>query len=405
MDTPRRSWPMRRPELVALALALTGWAAPACAPQLRPAGSLRGYTFLRAEGVPTDATSRRDAEFAALRLTPEVAFGTALSLETHLLLEFISPAGSPAAELASGRTRTWLPLEHDLSSGGDGALTARVDRLNVRLRAAGADLVVGRQAISWGVNTLWPSLDLFAPFAPTRVDRDYKPGVDAVRLTLPLGAHAEFQLIGAVLGEATPADAAGAGLLRLSAGPADLGLMLGSFHGDTVAGGFVTAAAGGTLLRGEVAWTGVGDPADRLRRPRFWRGGVGAERQLSPTLNLMVELSGNGFGESDVAAYPALLSADRLRRGEVGGLGRWHGGTTVSWQLHPLVTLTGAALLNFDDGSTAWIPRLTWSLGDESELILGALIAVGPGPRPGGAPGSEYGSQASRVLGGFRLYR
>ncbi len=397
---------MRRPEPLVLALLVLGWAsATSCAPQLRSAGSLRGYTFLRAEDVPSDAASRHDAEFAALRLTPELSLGPSLTLESHLLLEFVSPAASPAAELASGRTGTWLPLDRNVSSASDAALTARVDRLNLRARAAGAELIAGRQAITWGVNTLWPALDLFAPFAPTRVDRDYKPGVDAARLTLPLGAHAEFQLIGAVLGEATPGDAAGAGLLRISAGPADLGLMLGSFHRDTVAGGFVTASAGGTLLRGELAWTGTGDPADRMRRPRFWRGGVGAERQLSATLNLMIEVSGNGFGESDVAAYPALLAADRVRRGEVGGLGRWHSGTTVTWQAHPLARLTGAALLNIDDGSTAWIPRLTWSLGDESEVILGALIAVGPGPRPGGAPGSQYGSQASRVLGGFKLYR
>ncbi len=396
---------MRCREVPALtAAAILALAVAAGAQPVKLRASLRSFDFLRLESKPGDAAARHDTEFASFRLMPELSFGRAIRIETHLVLDMTSPAGSPAAAMATGRARTFLPLDHDLSRTESLDLRGYFDRLNVRVHTAGAELVVGRQAITWGVNTFWPSLDLFAPFAPTRMDRDYKPGVDAVRLTVPIGSRTEVQAVGAVLGDSRRRDGAGAILLRVNAGPADLGLMGGSFHGDTVAGGFVTASVAGSLLRAEVAWTRTGDALDRLRRPSFWRGGIGLERQLSSSVNLVAEVAANGYGESDALGYPAVLASDRMQRGEVGGLGRWHAGTAVTWQFHPLGTLSDTVLVNCDDASIVWIPWLAWSVSGDLEIFVGAQVAIGHGPGSGGVPRSEYGSFASRALAGFKLY-
>ena len=69
---------------------------------------------------------------------------------------------------------------------------------------------MGRQPITWGVNYFWPVLDLFGPFSPAAVDRDYKPGVDAVRLNLPVGDFSEIEMVTAAQGdEATAAVGSG----------------------------------------------------------------------------------------------------------------------------------------------------------------------------------------------------
>lgn len=386
-----------------LAAILTA-ASTASAQQFKVGASLRNYDFFQLDRTAGGDSSRRDAEFGEIRLMPEVSFGEAIKIESNLVLDMSSPAGSPAAAMAAGQVRNFLPLDYDMLQTGDVALTGYFDRLNVRIHTSKADLVVGRQAITWGVNTFFPALDLFAPFPPTRIDRDYKPGVDAARLTVPIGSHVQAEAIGAVPGSSRRRDGAGAGLLRVSAGPADFGVMAGKFHGDTVAGGFVTANAGGTLLRAEIAWTSSGDQLDRVRRPSFWRGGVGLERQLSSSVNVMAEVAENGYGESDVLGYPAILSSDRMRRGEVGGLGRWHTGTTVNWQFHPLLKLTNMALVNCNDSSAVWIPWLTWSVSSGSEILAGAQFAIGSKPGPGDVPRSEYGSYSSGLLIGFRLY-
>ena len=365
--------------------------------------SLRAYGLSRVGQTALDAGSDRDAEFLALRFMPEAAFGPAFRAESHLVLKLARPASSPALDLVNGQTRTFADLDHVYRQAGVTEVSGNVDRLNVRVHTAKADLTVGRQAITWGVNILWPALDLFSPLRPARLDRDYKPGVDAVRLTVPLAACSELQVVGAVLGDEPSRDRTAAALVRFNAGRADLAAMGGSFHGDTVLGGFATASAGGTVLRAELAWTRTGPGPDQARVPQFWRGGVGVERQLSPSVNLMVEVSFNGFGESDPADYPAVLSSDHLQRGEAVGLGRRYAGTSLAWRFHPLGTFTSLALLNVDDRSALWIPSATWSLADSADLQGGAEVPFGPKPVPGGILCSEYGSASCWLFLGLKV--
>jgi hypothetical protein len=306
--------------------------------------------------------------------------------------------------MVTGTAPSWLPLEHTEYWKQKLKMTGYFDRLNVRIRISHADLTLGRQAVTWGVNTFWPALDLFAPLPPTRIDRDFKPGVDAVRLTVPLGPHAGIEGIGAVLGHSASRDGAGGALLHLSAGQADFGLMGGSFQGDTVAGGYVAASVAGTVVRGEASWTRVDDKMDRLLRRSFVRGGLGLERQLSSKVTLTAEAAGDGFGASNASGYAAILASGRMRRGEVTALGRWHAGGMAIWQFHPLGKLTSLVLVNCSDSSAVWIPWVTWSTSSNTEILAGAQFAFGDKPAAGGIPRSEYGTYSNRVLIGFKLY-
>ena len=72
----------------------------------------------------------------------------------------------------------------------------RFDRLARRIprRTLGRD--VGRDAISWGSGIVFQPLDIFAPFAPTTVDRDYKPGEDLVKVDGVTEHGSDWQLLG-----------------------------------------------------------------------------------------------------------------------------------------------------------------------------------------------------------------
>jgi hypothetical protein len=200
-------------------------------------------------------------------------------------------------------------------------------------------------------------------------------------------------------------DGSAAALARLNAGPADLGLMLGHVHGDTVAGAFVTANVLGTGLRGEVAFTDSGDAADEeLGRGEFWRAGIGVDRQLTPTIALTAELAWNGFGTTRPSQYPAVAAADRVRRGEVNALGRAYAGLSLSWQAHPLLTLGGSTLVNLGDGSALLLPHADWSLSDSVSVVFGGIVGLGAGARDGGRPGSEYGDVPQTIYAAIKLY-
>ena len=323
-------------------------------------------------------------------------------LEVHGVAQAVSPPGSGSlTSVATGATRRFFDLESDSFGGADVAGATEIDRLNLRWDRPGFRMVAGRQAITWGVNYFWPVLDLFAPFAPQRIDRAYKPGVDALRFTVPVGDFSEVEVIAASQGARTPDDLSFASLGRFhselgeGASSLDFGYMVGGFHRDFVLGGFFSADVCGTGLRGEVSWTSPGC-APRSAHPvfgcgDFWRSTVGVDRLLTPTLTLIAEASWNGFGAGDPADYARLADADRFRRGEVVSLGRRHAALSLAWQAHPLLTVSGAVLFNREDSSALFQPGLAWSVSDNVAVGAGLIVTTGTGLRDG-ALGSEYGA-------------
>jgi hypothetical protein len=365
-------------------------------------GDARAYLFLRLED---DDGERPDAELGIGRLKLDGTMVETLGVEAHGVFSLLSPSETPAENIVSGTTRRFLQLQHTFHSGDDVSTTLEADRLNVRWEHGALRLVAGRQAISWGVDYFWPVLDRFAPFAPERIDREYKPGVDAVRGTVALGTLSQVDVVGAVLGSSVARDGSVAALTRVNLGPADVGLMVGRFHEDTVAGGFITANVLGTGLRGEVAFTDSGDAADaELGRDAFWQAGVGLDRQLTATVSLTAEVFWNGFGTRRPEEYPAIAGADRVRRGEVNALGRYYVGGSLSWQAHPLLLLVGTTLVNLGDGSALLLPHGEWSLSDSVSVGFGGIFGVGAGLQSGGRPGSEYGAVPATIYGAVKMY-
>jgi len=380
-------------------------------------GSFRAYPFLRLEelaleeqfpGASIGALGRRDTELLILRLTGDGFFGQHVRLETHPLLQFASPSLLGPSGLATSTTPTFLPLEHVFTDSPDIELIGSFDRFNLKFDLNQVRIVVGRQAVTWGVAYFWPSLDLFAPFAPRRVDRDYKPGIDAIRTTIPLGDFSEVEVIGAILGPSLNRDGTLGALTRFNLGPLDWGLMGGKFHRDTVAGSFLTADAWRTGLRAEVSWTQSGDPEDRVRdRRTFWRAAAGVDRQLTPTLSVTAEFSFNGYGARQASEYLDWSRADRVLRGEINVLGRFYTGGSGVWRFHPLGTLTNTLLVNWHDPSTLWVPSFQWSTSNNSDVLAGAQIGIGRGLQSSGmgpVPQSEYGLVPNTLFAAVRVY-
>lgn len=369
-------------------------------------GSIRFYQFLRTEDlfeIPF-FRQRRDTEFSSLRLTLDAEIHPKVEVEAQAVLDFLSPPLSGSAGLAMGRGSTFLPLERDFTESSDVDLVGRFDRLNVRFNFDGARIVVGRQAISWGVTYFWPLLDLFTPFAPQRIDRDFKEGVDAIRVTVPLGDFSELEVVGAALGSSLSDDGALAAQVRFHLGRADVGLMGGKFHRDTVAAAYFTTEVRGAAVRGEVSWTLSGDPLERLiDRRAFWRATLGVDRQIATEVTASLEVSYNGYGVGDSSQYLLLALTDRLARGEVNALGTYYTGGAVNWKIHPLWTLSQAVLVNWQDPSALWIPTLEWSASDNASVLFGGQTGFGEGPGFLSLR-SEYGAVETSLFAAVKWY-
>ncbi len=395
-----------------LALALFAPAALLSAGSLATGGDVRFYPFLILEDVdPNVNAGRRDAESAEGRWKLQFDAGEQWRVESHLVLSLASPASGPARGLVLGDAPHLFPLERSFVDREN--LEARIafDRLNVSWSRSSFRAVVGRQAITWGVSMLWPVIDLFAPFPPERIDREYKPGVDAARVSVPLGDFSEIEVVAAASGPDGEALSAGS-LARFHCGRLDLGVMGGRFHGDLVAGGFVTGDWSGTGLRAEISYTDSGDEsappagAPGATPSRFARATFGVTRQVTPGVLVVGELSWNGFGASDSAGYAAVARSDRFRTGEVASLGRWYAGGILDWRPHPLLTVKSTGLVNLQDRSLLLLPSAEWSLSDDATLVFGASLSLGSEAAltPVPTAGTEFGAIPVMAFVGIRYY-
>jgi hypothetical protein len=365
-------------------------------------GDARLYAFIALEDLPD---RREDSELGILRLKLDTIFSDELELELHGVVQASSPPLFVGASTVTGGTRRYFDLETTLVENDDLLVTAEFDRLNLRWERPGFRLVAGRQAITWGVTYFWPVLDLFAPFAPQRIDRDYKPGVDAVRATVPIGDFSELEIVAAGQGKDVSDDFSGAGLARINVGLSDIGFMAGSFHTDTVLGTFITTDIKGTGLRAEMAYTSSGDPSDAaIDRDEFVRATVGVDRQLSATLNLTAEAAWNGYGADDPQGYLRIARSDRFLRGEVSSLGQRYAGLSLGWQLHPLVTASAAVIGNLGDNSALFQPTVSWWVSESVTALFGFFVGVGDGLDSEGRPQSEYGATPTTVWAAIQGY-
>jgi hypothetical protein len=146
------------------------------------------------ELVDTDTNGDASAE---LRLMEKLYFGDWGYLDVHY--EAVIAAGETREKIEEMRRRfpsfaregflLGEPIDDDrrlldmtkVVSENDSHITYhRIDRLALTLLPEWGTARVGRQVITWGNGFLFNPMDLFNPFAPTDIERDYKIGDDMV---------------------------------------------------------------------------------------------------------------------------------------------------------------------------------------------------------------------------------
>jgi len=274
---------------------------------------------------------------------------------------------------------------------GDGDVTAaaELDRVNVKLKTPYLDATLGRQAITFGKTYFWNPLDVFAAFGALQLDRDYKSGVDALRIDVPFSDFSGLTLVGALgalHGRASYDRAALLARAYATLAEWDLSLEGGKRQDGYLVGAAFSGEVATLELRGEGAQffnAGAGE------RERAFIGVLGAGRHFKNTLYVQLEqLYNGGAVRHDLVTSFALVAAGRLQQAS-----RNVTGAAVSYELVPVLTGSLAGLFSWDDRSFALQPALAYSAADEVDLVGGALFAFGGRPRLGPADGLEFSSE------------
>lgn len=273
-------------------------------------------------------------------------------------------------------------------------LQQRLDRLNVTLTPGAGPLRLlrlGRQAVTWGNGLLFNPMDLLAPFAPTDTVRDYKLGDDMAYAMLDAGGLGDLELTAAPRrdperdGVRLSQSSFGAKLRRCWQ-DMEWDFMAARHYEDEVLGLGVTGYAGGLAWRTSAVWTFLDQPSR------------GRDGFLALTVNVdgswvwfgknfygFVEFYLNTLGDDDYqGALADEARVERLERGELFTLGRAYLAGSLNLELHPLLNAWLTSIVNLEDGSALFQPRLILSMSDNVELTLGAALPFGPA-------GTEFG--------------
>lgn len=292
-----------------------------------------------------------------------------------------------------------------------------IDRAFLALHLPFLELTAGRQAIGLGRGVMFSAVDLFAPFAPAEVDREWRRGVD--------GVHAELRIPGlrelsgdviAVFGNVETGQLESwsvIGRLRAVLGDVDAELLVGRRGEDGFVGGAVSATVADAEVHGELALFGTdGQGVDGGlfgTRGVVGKGLIGGSYMIDfwRGIRVVLEYHYSGFGVDSVATRPdILLDPDfqaRFVRGDSQILGRHALALALSTDLLDDLSAGVSYLQSPVDGSGMVTTSFTWVTSDMLTLLLNVSVPWGAAPA-GGVPRSEWGSSPITMFLQARLY-
>ncbi len=297
----------------------------------------------------------------------------------------------------------------------------RLDRFSLTFSPQWGVIRIGRQAVTWGNGIVFNPMDLFNPFAPTDVDRDYKVGDDMIYTQIPLQNTGDVQFLyvprrSGRNNNVTYSASSVAGKLHISCGTTEFDFMAAHHYEDFVAGFGSTGYFMDAAWRINATWTFSGDtheansalslkssaikhetafelhqelPVKNHNFVSFVANADYSWNWLGKNIYGFMEFYFNGAGNDDPSAAmadPEIIR--RLERGDMFFPGRKYFAAGTQVEINPLVNFYFTVIHNIHDRSSVIQPRLMWDISENIRLTFGADLYYG-------GNGSEFG--------GFRM--
>ncbi|MBN2538609.1 MAG: hypothetical protein JXB09_01015 [Deltaproteobacteria bacterium] len=352
---------------------------------------------------------------AEVRLKSNLFFGTWGNFETHYEavlsggdtrrkerdLERIFPGLFSAGLVAGGPPsdkRRLMDLTKILDENDDHILYHRLDRVSLTLMPGWGVVRIGRQAVTWGNGFLFNPIDLFNPFSPSDIEREYKIGDDMIFTQFSAKRVGDFQFLyvprrDPESGDVKDDQSSLAGKLHFARGTTEFDIVAAMHYGDTVVGFGSMGYLGNTAWRLDCTWT-------------FLDEDHGTDDYLSVVANIdyswvwwkkncygYVEYFFNGLCNDRYAeAWTDPDIAGRIDRGELFTVGRNYVSGHIRMELHPLFNIYLTAITNLEDPSGLLQPRASWNMTQNTQIILACNIYYG-------GRDTEYGGYTIRGTG------
>lgn len=288
----------------------------------------------------------------------------------------------------------------------------RIDRASARYISENFVFRAGRDAVSWGNGLVFQPMDIFNPFSPTAVDKEYKSGDDLVYSQWLYESGNDLQVL------LVPRRIAGGGVESASSSLAvkyharvkttDIDLLVAQHYDENLVGVGAASDWGGAVVRTDLTTSTSSNNTVLSGVANISYSWMWAKHNVSG----FAEYYRNGFGQTDGNYSPGALASDsplisRLSRGELFNIGRDYlvGGLTVEltprWQFSPTL------FWNLNDGSALWQFGASFDWKENATVLFGGIVPSGPqGTEFGGIPlgGGQFYRPATGVYGRIGYY-
>ncbi len=385
-------------------------------------GKVENYKFLPFFGKDrtSDAFSQTLLRITALGRPTDV-----FSYEIHVIndLTYLSSASASSGVGVQGpnqQINRYRAFDDRLTYWSDSHNSTHLwtDRAAVKFSPDWGDITIGRQAVTFGKAYFWNPLDVYQPFDPSQFDRDYKSGVDAIRIDLALGNFSGATLICAAgrdvynfdpqseENSTIDMDWYGSSILArifTNYREWDFAAQGGKVYGGWHSGGGLVGELKSIEFRAEGAYFWAEDspalpafyankaplngltpippqtaPDGRLFESGF-TGVAGLGHRFENSIILELEYLYNQNGADD---DPVEITKNwtRLASKSMIQVGRHLLGASASYQYSSLTTARLGAIYSLSDKSVQIQPSMTTSMTDDMELIVGGILNFGERP-------------------------
>ncbi|MCD4786295.1 MAG: hypothetical protein K8T10_20925 [Candidatus Eremiobacteraeota bacterium] len=244
-----------------------------------------------------------------------------------------------------------------------------------------AQFTLGKQRVAWGVMRFWRPTDMFNPETPLQIEPGERLGIDAIHMSMPLGAG---NIEGLYSQSRLPGYNMGAGKYHFTLGEYDIGVIGGKIRENNVAGFTFDGYIGNGGFRGEAA---------RIKpdfKDAYYLWSVGGDYSFKKLTLTLEYLNNGGATGSPIDPFEPNPGLIRTRRKQFVGL-------SAVYDVTPLIKFNGFVSRDIDGGSTAFSPRINWNYAENVEISIGGVFY-------NAKPGSEYEGYPTTYLGDIKYY-
>lgn len=354
----------------------------------------------------------------ALRPSSKISFDLAYDLspriqDPSLFKEDVFLAGFEPLEyrLSDFRDRIYPESGDPVSSFG---LFHNLDRFFITMKTEFADIFIGRQAIAWGSSRVINPTDIIASFAFNELDKEERRGVDAIRVRFPLGMMDELD-IGFVAGKNFDSEKNALFIRgKIYKFQTDLSFLLIAFRKHLLIGLDLARALGGAGFWLETAYMipDVFRESKNQKEKDYFRATIGLDYNLTSKTYGFFEYHFNSAGSNKPEFYTNLFESSAYKDGSVYLLGKHYLNIGSTYQLSPLIPVTGLLIFNLSDRSLILSPFLEYNIAENIYLSSGIYIGLGKNPEFVLGPlvphplllRSEFGTYPDMFFTSFRIY-